>query len=231
MKRLNDLLKDINIELSDEMTGQFERYYELLIETNRVMNLTSITEKEDVMVKHFYDSLEIVRCVPDMAEKNYYLVDVGTGAGFPGIPLKIAFAGIQPPTIEYGTLRLHYHLKAGDMQRLTDYMDVSDDRKRLGAAPERTQRTHDIQREARDVHHACDQSAQQRYHREYGSYQAGKIDHQRLIQMVTYERIAFVAKKIRCDEAYPCYVRDSCYQISAITHNGSFPERGPCPFM
>ena len=133
MKRLNDLLKDINIELSDEMTGQFERYYELLIETNRVMNLTSITEKEDVMVKHFYDSLEIVRCVPDMAEKNYYLVDVGTGAGFPGIPLKIAFPNIKVLLLDSLNKRVGFLHKVIDELGLLD-IDAVHMRAEEGAA-------------------------------------------------------------------------------------------------
>lgn len=65
---------------------QFEKYYEMLIETNKVMNLTAITEPEEVVVKHFIDSL---LAYDEKLFKNQVLADVGTGAGFPGIPLKI----------------------------------------------------------------------------------------------------------------------------------------------
>ena len=56
-----------------------------------MVNLTAITEQKEVVTKHFSDSLALVKAVPDLAEKEYTLIDVGTGAGFPGIPLKIAF--------------------------------------------------------------------------------------------------------------------------------------------
>lgn len=95
VSRLNEILGELNIELSDEQVSQFESYYELLVETNKVMNLTAITEKDEVIVKHFADSLELIRSVPDIREKEYSLIDVGTGAGFPGIPLKIAFPKLR----------------------------------------------------------------------------------------------------------------------------------------
>ena len=95
VNRLNEILGELNIELSDEQVSQFESYYELLVETNKVMNLTAITEKYEVIVKHFADSLELIRSVPDIREKEYSLIYVGTGAGFPGIPLKIAFPKLR----------------------------------------------------------------------------------------------------------------------------------------
>ncbi|MBD5088699.1 MAG: 16S rRNA (guanine(527)-N(7))-methyltransferase RsmG [Clostridiales bacterium] len=86
-------LKEWNIELSEIQIQQFIQYYELLIEKNKVMNLTGITEWEEVVQKHFVDSLALVKAI-DLSEP-LKILDMGTGAGFPGIPLKIAFPNLQ----------------------------------------------------------------------------------------------------------------------------------------
>ncbi|MDO4453215.1 MAG: 16S rRNA (guanine(527)-N(7))-methyltransferase RsmG [Eubacteriales bacterium] len=79
----------LNLSISEKQEEQFMKYYELLVEWNKVMNLTGITEFDEVMRKHFLDSLSIVKAI----EKKDALrvLDLGTGAGFPGIPLKIMF--------------------------------------------------------------------------------------------------------------------------------------------
>ena len=82
---LNKYLKEINIELKKEQTEKFYKYMNLLLEWNEKINLTAITEPEEVILKHFVDSLTISKYI----EKDSKLVDMGTGAGFPGIPLKI----------------------------------------------------------------------------------------------------------------------------------------------
>ena len=86
---LNEGCRQLGISLTEEQTEQFMLYYEKLIEVNQVMNLTAITEFEDVMRKHFLDSLTLVKAVDIKNVKR--VLDLGTGAGFPGIPLKIAF--------------------------------------------------------------------------------------------------------------------------------------------
>lgn len=86
---MNDLkvcAEQFNIEISDRQLEQFQIYYEMLIEKNKVMNLTAITEKKEVIRKHFLDSIAILK-YEDLSVKK--VIDIGTGAGFPGIPLKI----------------------------------------------------------------------------------------------------------------------------------------------
>lgn len=86
-------LKELSINLDDEKERQFQKYYELLIEWNKVMNLTAITEYEEVVEKHFVDSLSIKE-VLNLDEIDT-VIDIGTGAGFPGIPLKIAYPHLK----------------------------------------------------------------------------------------------------------------------------------------
>ena len=99
---VNDL-KQLHIELSEEAIQQFVDYYDLLIEWNEVMNLTAITEFDEVLKKHFVDSLSFIKAKDIIIEeigKNILsdtlsIIDIGTGAGFPGIPLKIAFPNLK----------------------------------------------------------------------------------------------------------------------------------------
>ncbi len=83
----------INISFTERQLEQFRIYYEMLVEKNKVMNLTGITEWEEVLEKHFLDSISLIRAVN--LSQNIFVLDIGTGAGFPGIPLKIAFPNLQ----------------------------------------------------------------------------------------------------------------------------------------
>ena len=86
-------LEKIGITLNEQQKQQFDKYYEMLVEWNKVMNLTGITEYDEVNLKHFTDSLTIART--QEMQKVQSVIDIGTGAGFPGIPLKIAFSHLK----------------------------------------------------------------------------------------------------------------------------------------
>lgn len=97
-------LKEAEIELSSLKMDQFEQYYSMLVETNKVMNLTALTEPLDVAVKHFIDSISVY----DKTMHGASLADVGTGAGFPGVVLKIYDPSIQVTLIDSLGKRLNF---------------------------------------------------------------------------------------------------------------------------
>ena len=86
-------LKKINITLTKEQLEQLDKYYKLLIDWNKKINLTRITREEDVYLKHFYDSLTLSKMIN--LNKELTLCDIGTGAGFPGVVLKIVFPNLS----------------------------------------------------------------------------------------------------------------------------------------
>ena len=98
-------VKELGIELNDNQINQFNKYYELLVEYNKVMNLTGITEYEEVLEKHFYDSLTMAKKV-NLNDSS--LVDIGAGAGFPCIPLKIAFPSLDVTVVDSLAKRMKF---------------------------------------------------------------------------------------------------------------------------
>ena len=110
-------LEKINIKLTAEQLDKFEKYYEILITENEKYNLTAITKKEDVYLKHFYDSLTLTKII-DLKDQS--LCDIGTGAGFPGIVLKIVY-----PTLKV-TLLDATEKKCKFLQKIINSLNLKD---------------------------------------------------------------------------------------------------------
>ena len=113
-----DKVKDEGIIVTPEKIEQLEKYYELLIEYNKVMNLTGIIEKKEVYLKHFYDSLTICKIIDLNKQEN--LCDLGSGAGFPGIVLKIFYPNLKITLIDSLNKRINFLNKVIEKLNLKD---------------------------------------------------------------------------------------------------------------
>ena len=113
-------LEEFEIYLNEEQARQFLNYYDLLKEWNSFMNLTAITEFHEVLKKHFVDSLSLIKAIPDLVEKSYSVIDVGTGAGFPGIPLKIVFPNLKVTLLDSLNKRIKFLNEAVRELKLED---------------------------------------------------------------------------------------------------------------
>lgn len=123
MNKLVNICNKINIEISDDQINCFEKYYELLIEKNKVMNLTAITDKEDVIVKHFIDSIALIPYLKDKGiniNNKLKIIDIGTGAGFPGLPLKIMMPDVKFTLLDSLNKRVSFLNEVIDELKLKD---------------------------------------------------------------------------------------------------------------
>lgn len=118
LKQIKEAFRELKFELTDIQTEQFHKYYELLVETNKVMNLTAITEFSEVLTKHFVDSGALMKIVDLNQCKT--VIDIGTGAGFPGIPLKILFPHLKITLLDSLNKRIRF------LQQVVDQLGLKD---------------------------------------------------------------------------------------------------------
>lgn len=134
MNRLEKGLAELHITLSSKQVEQLKQYYYMLVETNKVMNLTAITEWDEVVLKHFLDSLAIVKVLDLNQVKT--VIDVGTGAGFPGIVLKIAFPHLQITLLDSLNKRVKFLNTVIEELKLTDITAIHGRAEEIGRNPQ-----------------------------------------------------------------------------------------------
>lgn len=139
-KMLKEKFLEAGFDFDGEIIEKFLKYYEMLIEKNKVMNLTAITEFDDVVVKHFIDSLLIIKLID--FNNVTKIIDIGTGAGFPGLPIKIVYPELKVVLMDSLNKRLKFlkevideltldnielvHSRAEDLARMSQYREKFD---------------------------------------------------------------------------------------------------------
>ena len=118
--QFKNALLDQGIEVSDQQMDQFDAYFKLLVEVNEHVNLTTITEKSDVYLKHFYDSITPAFFVSQIKTEPLTVCDVGAGAGFPSLPLKILFPQLKVTIVDSLNKRINFLQQLVERLQLTD---------------------------------------------------------------------------------------------------------------
>lgn len=118
--QFKNALLDQGIEVSDQQMDQFDAYFKLLVEVNEHVNLTTITEKSDVYLKHFYDSITLAFFVSQIKTAPLTICDVGAGAGFPSLPLKILFPQLKVTIVDSLNKRINFLQQLVERLQLTD---------------------------------------------------------------------------------------------------------------
>ena len=118
IRLLEEILKKLNISIDEDQKQKFSDYYSLLLEKNKVMNLTRITDEEEFIIKHFADSLMLCKVIE--MDNVDSLIDVGTGAGFPGIPIKIIYPNIKVTLLDSLDKRVGFLKEVIDQLSLDD---------------------------------------------------------------------------------------------------------------
>ena len=119
-------LANQGIQLTDHQMDQFAQYYQDLVATNQVVNLTRITDEKDVYLKHFYDSITGSFALPTLRTESLSLCDIGAGAGFPSLPLKIAFPKLKVTIVDSLNKRINFLKELVNKLGLTDVILIHD---------------------------------------------------------------------------------------------------------
>jgi 16S rRNA (guanine527-N7)-methyltransferase len=133
IEQFKAMLLEKGIALSDEQLDQFEQYFHTLVEWNEKMNLTAITDQEDVYLKHFYDSISAAFYF-DFTQQ-LHLCDVGAGAGFPSIPLKIAFPHLEVTIVDSLNKRITFLNHLANVLKLENVHFIHDRAETFGVNP------------------------------------------------------------------------------------------------
>lgn len=125
-EQFRDILAQRGIDLSERQLQQFADYYQVLVATNKHVNLTAITEKPAVYLKHFYDSLTGALAYPQLQNQDLTICDIGAGAGFPSLPLKIVFPQLKITIVDSLQKRINFLDELVSQLGLTDVNLIHD---------------------------------------------------------------------------------------------------------